>query len=60
MLYSGNILKYLWVLHISSINIYASLMYELKKIKRYLGVNLLGAGPRLMKEEFTGPQSHKG
>jgi len=36
------------------------LMYELKKMERYLGVNLLGPGPRLMKKEFTGPQSHKG
>jgi len=35
-------------------------MYELKKMERYLGVNLLGPGPRLMKKEFTGPRSHKG
>jgi len=35
-------------------------MYELKKkMKRYLRVNLLGPGPRLMKKEFTGPRSHK-
>jgi hypothetical protein len=35
-------------------------MYELKKqLERYLRVNLLGPGPRLMKKEFTGPQSYK-
>ena len=33
---------------------------NLKKMERYLRVNLLGAGPRLMKKEFTGPRSHKG
>jgi hypothetical protein len=27
------------------INTYASLMYELKKLERYLRVNLLGPGP---------------
>ena len=27
---------------------------------RYLRVNLLGPGPRLVIKEFTGPQSHKG
>ena len=42
------------------INTYLSLMYELKKMERYLRVNLLGPGPRLMKKEFTGPRSHKG
>jgi len=43
------------------INTYVSLMYELKKkMGRYLRVNLLGPGPRLMKREFTGPRSHKG
>ena len=42
------------------INTYVSLMYELKKMKRYLRVNLLGPGLRLMKKEFTGPRSHKG
>jgi len=33
------------------INTYVSLMYELrkKKLERYLRVNLLGPGPRLMK-----------
>jgi len=41
------------------INTYVSLMYELKKMERYLPVNLLGPGPRLMKKEFTGPRSHK-
>jgi len=34
-------------------------MYELKKMEKYLRVNLLGPGPRLMKKEFTGPRSHK-
>jgi len=28
-------------------------------MERYLRVNLLGQGPRLMKKEFTGPRSHK-
>jgi len=33
------------------INIYVSLMYELKKkLERYGRVNLLGPGPRLMKK----------
>ena len=41
------------------INIYVSLMYELK-LERYLRVNLLGPWPRLVKEGFTGPRSHKG
>jgi hypothetical protein len=36
-------------------------MYEVEKnLERYLRVNLLGPGPRLMKKEFTGPRSHKG
>ena len=36
-------------------------MYELKKkLGRYLRVNLLGPGPRLMKKEFTGLRSHRG
>jgi len=39
---------------------YVSLMYELKKMERFLRVNLLGPGPRLMKKEFTGPRSRKG
>jgi len=35
-------------------------MYELKKkLESCLRVNLLGPGPRLIKEEFTGPRSHK-
>ena len=43
------------------INTYVSLMCELKnKLERYLRVNLLGPGPRLIKKEFTGPRSHKG
>ena len=33
---------------------------NLKKMERYLRVNLLGPGPRLLKKEFTGPRSHKG
>jgi len=40
-------------------NTYVSLMYELKKMERYLRENLLGHGPHLMKKEFTGPRSHK-
>jgi len=35
-------------------------MYELKKMERYLRVNLLGPGPRLIKKKFTRPRSHKG
>ena len=42
------------------INTYVSLMYEFKKMERYLRVNLLGSGPRLTKKEFTGPRAHKG
>ena len=42
------------------INTYVRLMYELKKMERYLRVNLLGPCPRLTKKEFTGPRSHKG
>ena len=43
------------------INTYVSLMYEVKKkLERYLGVNLLGPGPRLIKKEFTGLRFHKG
>ena len=42
------------------INTYVSLMYELKKMERYLRVNLLGPGPRLMTKQFTGPRSNKG
>ena len=42
------------------INTYVSLIYELKKMERYLRVNLLGPCPRLMKKEFTRPWSHKG
>jgi len=33
---------------------------KLKKLERYLRVNLLEPGPRLIKKGFTGPQSHKG
>ena len=40
-------------------NTYITLMYELKKIEKYLQVNLLGPGPLLMKKEFTGPRAHK-
>ena len=35
-------------------------MYEVKKYIRYLEVNMLGPDPRLMKKEFTWPQSDKG
>jgi hypothetical protein len=28
-------------------------MYEIEKLEKYLRVNLLGPGPRLMKKEFT-------
>ena len=35
-------------------------MYELKQMKWYLRVNMLGPGPRLMEEDFIGPRSHKG
>jgi len=33
---------------------------NLKKLERYLQVNLLGLGPRLIKKEITRPWSHKG
>jgi len=33
------------------INTYVSLMYELKEMERYLRVNLLVPGPRLMKKK---------
>ena len=29
-------------------------------MEKYLRVNLLGPGPRLMKKVFTGPRPHKG
>ena len=32
---------------------------NLKRMERYLPVNLLWPGPRLIKKEFTGPRSHK-
>jgi hypothetical protein len=32
---------------------------KLKKLERYLRVNLLGLGPRLMKKEVTRLRSHK-
>jgi len=41
------------------INTYVSLKYELKKMERYLRVNLLGPATRLRKKEFNGPRSHK-
>jgi hypothetical protein len=34
------------------INIYASLMYELKKLESYLRVNLLGPGPSSYKKNY--------
>jgi hypothetical protein len=33
---------------------------NLKKLERYLRTNLLGAGHRLMKKEFTEPRPHIG
>ena len=33
---------------------------NLKKLERYLRVNLFGPGPRLIKKEFSGPRSYKG
>jgi len=33
---------------------------NLKKLERYLRVNLLVPGPRLKEKGFTGPRSHKG
>jgi len=41
------------------INNFVSLMYEPKKMERYLRVNLFGPGPRRMEKEFTGPRSHE-
>ena len=35
-------------------------MYEVKKMERYLPVNVLRPGPRLVEKEFTRPRSHKG
>ena len=32
---------------------------NLKKLERYLRVNFLEPGPRLIKKEFTRPRSHK-
>jgi len=34
-------------------------MFEVKKMERYLRINLLGPDPRLIKKEFTWPRSHK-
>jgi len=31
-----------------------------KKLERYLRVNLLGLGPRVMKKEFTRSRSYEG
>ena len=33
---------------------------NLKKLERYLRINLFGPGLRLVEKEFTGPRSHKG
>jgi len=41
------------------INIYVSLMYELKKMERYLRVNLLEPGPRLMKRIYRAAVSQR-
>jgi len=35
-------------------------MYEITKIERYLRVNFLGPGPRLLKKELIDPRSQKG
>jgi hypothetical protein len=35
-------------------------MYEVKTMERYLPVNLLGPGPRLVEKEFTLPRSDRG
>ena len=42
------------------INTYVPLIMNLKKLERYLRVNVLRPGPRLIKKEFTGRRSHKG
>ena len=39
---------------------YAMNVRTQKKIVRYVRVNLLGQGPRLIKKEFTGPRSLEG
>ena len=33
---------------------------NLKKMEKYLRINLLGPGPRLVKKEFTEPRSREG
>jgi hypothetical protein len=40
------------IIPLLNINTYVSLMYEVKKIERYLRVNLLGPGPRLIKKRI--------
>ena len=34
-------------------------MYELKKIGKIFTSKFVGTGPRLMKKEYTGTQSHE-
>jgi len=34
-------------------------MYELKKMEKYLGVNLLGPGPRLIKKNYRAAVSQR-
>jgi len=52
---------YIYDISSLKVNTHVSLMCELKKkFERYLRVNLLGPGPRLMKREGTGLRSHKG
>jgi hypothetical protein len=40
-------------------NTYVNLMYELKKIERYLRLNLLGPGPRLIKKNYRAAVSQR-
>ena len=54
------VLIFFMIMPLLIINSYVHLMYELKKMERYLRVNLLGPDPRLIKKEITGPRSHKG
>ena len=46
-----SILIIFMIMPLLNINTYVSLMYELKKLERYLRVNLFGPVPRLMKKK---------